>query len=697
MRVSFEWLKDFVKIDASAEAVAEKLTMTGLEVEAIERFGEDVVLEINVTPNRPDCLSMIGIARELSASYGIPLTFPDLNVVADSKALDFNVEIAEPELCSRYAGRIVRSIRVGPSPEWMRNRLEKCGIRSINNIVDVTNYVLLEFGHPLHAFDLNTLKGNMIRIGTSRTINGKPGEKITSLDGVEREVPGDALLIWDGERPVAIAGVMGGRDTEVTEGTTDIFIESAYFDPSSIRRTGKALGLKTEASYRFERGTDIKALKKALDRAAILMREVAGGTVCGKLDIYPKRYYPKEITVRFDRVNKVLGLKLSGPEILRTLTGLGLEISENSGKGSAGFKVKIPPFRRDITMEADIIEEVARLYGFDNIPTELPKASLAVDIRKENISARETRREIREAFLKSGYSEAINLSFMGTQDLDLLRIPDGDARRNLVRIKNPLREEESFMRTTLVPSLLRNLVYNLSHGNRELRLFETAKTFIGIEPGSLPEEKDHLAAICYREKTRALYKDETPDFYQLKGMLDALLDELGIRNCTYGRSGESFLHPGRSADIMIDGTKAGFIGALSPSVIEALDIKAQKPSVIILEIDLNNLIASAKREQVYRSLPKYPFVERDTAIVVDSGLEAAQVISYLKSYPSDLIEDISIFDVFQGGNIAEGKKSIAFSIRYRSTEKTLTDEEVESLHKSLVDYITEKTAGQLRI
>jgi len=694
MRVSFEWLKDFVQIDASADAVAEKLTMTGLEVEAVERVDGDVVFEVNVTPNRPDCLSIIGIARELAASYGVALTFPDLNVVADSKALDFNVEIAEPELCWRYAGRIVSRLKVGPSPDWMKKRLEKCGIRSINNVVDITNYVLLEFGHPLHAFDLKTLKGNMIKVGTPRAISGQPHMEMNTLDGVKREVSGESLLIWDAERPVAIAGIMGGQDTEVTEKTVDIFIESAYFDPASIRRTSRALGLKTESSYRFERGTDIKALKKALDRAAMLMRDVAGGTIYGKIDIYPKRYYPKQIKVRYDRVNKILGLKLSRQQILGSLVGLGLDISEDI---STEFTVKVPPFRRDVTMEADIIEEVARLYGFDKIPAALPMASLAADTQKDKISAQEIKHEIREAFLKSGFSEAINLSFMGTSELDLLALPYDDARRNLVRIRNPLREEDSFMRTTLVPALIRNLLHNLAHGNRELRLFETAKSYISSGPNSLPAEKDSLAALYYGEKAKTLYREETADFYVVKGMLDATLQGIGIMNRSYIRSNEPFLHPGRAADIIVGEQKIGFIGALSPSVVEALAIKAQKPSVIVIEMDLSTTISCSKREVVYRALPKYPFIERDTAIVVNAGLPVAEIIVLLKSYPSDLIEDISIFDVYQGGNIEEGKKSVAFNVRYRSPDRTLTDEEVESLHQSLVDHIMGKTAGSLRI
>src|SRR6202142_4469838 len=694
MRVSFDWLKNFVKVDATPEAVAEKLTMLGLEIEALERIDGDVVFEVNVTPNRPDCLSIMGIARELSAAYGIPLAFPDLNVVSESKELDFNVEILEADLCRRYAGRIVHNLKVGPSPDWMKKRLEKCGIRSINNVVDVTNYVLLEFGHPLHAFDLSTIKGHVIRVGTPKVTTGQSNMKFTTLDGSEREISGETLLIWDAERPIAIAGVMGGSDTEVTEKTVDIFIESAYFEPTSIRRTSKTLGLKTEASYRFERGTDLKALKKALDRAAMLMHEVAGGTLYGKIDIYPKRFYPKQISVRYERIGRLLGVKLSEQEVLDCLQGLGLEIYDCN---SEGFKVKVPPYRADITMEADIIEEVARLYGYDRIPAELPKARLGVDSQKDIVSAREIRHDIRESLLKCGFDEAINLSFMGAYELDLLSIPADDARRRLVQVRNPLREEDAYMRTTLVPSLIRNLVHNLAHGNRELRLFEMAKAFFDIDRNSLPEEKERIAALYYREKTKTLYKDDTPDFFVVKGILEAMLEGMGIWGHSYVRSDEPFLHPGRSADIIIDGSKAGFIGELSPALIEALDIKAQKPSVIVMEMDLDAIISLSKRNAIYKPLPKYPFVERDTAIIVDAGLQAAEIIGHLKSYPSNIIEDVSIFDIYQGSNIGAGKKSIAFNVRYRSSEKTLTDQEVEGLPKALVDYILDKTGGQGRI
>lgn len=693
MRIPYEWLKEFVDINHPPESVIDKLTMIGFEVEAVEHIDGDVVFEINVTPNRPDCLCLIGIARELSAAYGTPLKFPDHNVVAKNKELDFNVDIIEPRLCHRYAGRIVRNVSVKPSPDWLRKRLEKCNIRSINNVVDVTNYVLLEFGHPLHAFDLSTLKGRLIRVGTPKGIDNSSKAVVNTLDGAEREVSGDTLLIWDSERPVAIAGVMGGQDTEVKDDTKDIFIESAYFDPVSIRRTSKALGLKTESSYRFERGTDIKGLKKALDRAALLMKEVADGTIYGKIDIYPKRYFPVEVNVRYERINRILGLKLTKKEIHNCLKWLGLEIIE---EGRNGFKIKPPAFRRDITMEADIIEEIARHYGYDRIPSELPKAVMGVDVRKADIRGQKIKNNIKESLLNAGFTEVINYSFMGLQDIDLLGVVAEDERRNLIQIRNPLREEDSFMRTTLIPSLIKNLTQNLAHGNRDLRLFETAKVFISTASNPLPDEREHLAALYYKEKIKSLYKENVSDFYIVKGAVEAVLNSLMIYDYSFVRSSEPFLHLGQSADIFIGGSKTGYIGVLSPEMIDSLQIKAQKPSVIVVEMDVNKLISYTVQDIKYKQLPKYPYVERDTAIVVDSSIESSKIIGYLKSYSSDLIEDIAIFDVYQGGSIAEGKKSVAFNVRYRSSERTLTDEEVDVIHKSLVDFILEKTNGQLR-
>lgn len=707
MRVPFEWLKEFIEIEESPHEVAHRLTMIGLEVEAVEQVDSDVVFEINVTPNRPDCLSIIGIARELSAAYKTPLVFPNHNVLAETGELDFNVDIVDAELCHRYAGRVVRNLKIGHSPEWLRKRLEKCSIRSINNIVDVTNYVLLELGHPLHAFDLKTIKGRRIIVGTPNRVKGQGSRiKFKTLDGIEREMPDDSLLIWDAERPIAIAGVMGGMETEVADSTVDIFIESAYFEPVSVRRTSKALGLKTESSYRFERGTDIKMLKKALDRAAYLMKEVAGGIICGKIDIYPKRYKPDEVGVRYNKVNETLGLKLTKEEITDCLDGLGFELK----KLANSLKIKPPTYRRDIKREIDVIEEVARIYGYDRIPAQLPKATIGIERQEAIGNGQEIKNNIKQSLLKSGFTEAINYSFMGMQDIDLLGISEDDERRNLVQIKNPLKTEDSFMRTTLIPSFIKNLAQNLSHGNRELRLFEIARVFIDVERKAcsaertthdtrrtlLPSEREHLAALYYKEKSKALYRDDTPDFYIIKGVIEAILNDIRIYDYSFVRSSEPFLHPGQSADIFIMDSKIGYVGALSPAIVDSLNIKVHKPSVIVMEIDVDSIIPYAMQAVKYRPLPRYPYIERDTAIVVDSLLEAAMLMKWLKSYPSELIEDVYIFDVYQGKNIPEGKKSIAFNVRYRASDRTLKDDEIDALHKSLVDYILDKTNGQMR-
>ncbi|GER94006.1 phenylalanine--tRNA ligase subunit beta [hot springs metagenome] len=719
MRVPFEWLKEFIEIKESPNEVAHRLTMSGLEVEAIEQMDSDVVFEINVTPNRPDCLSVIGIARELSAAYKTPLIFPEHDVLAETGELDFNVDIVDTELCHRYAGRVVKNLKVGNSPEWLKRRLELCGIRSINNVVDVTNYVLLELGHPLHAFDLRTIKGHRIIVGTSKKVRtGVPKKscdflgykscdskiKMRTLDGIEREIPDDALLIWDAERPIAVAGVMGGMETGVIDSTQDIFIESAYFEPISIRKTSKALGLKTESSYRFERGTDIKMLKKALDRAAYLMKEIAGGTICGKIDIYPKRYKPDEISVRYNKVNEILGLKLTKEEIIGCLDGLGFEMK----KMANSLKIKTPAYRRDIKREIDVIEEIARIYGYDRIHAQLPKATIISQESRVKSHELKIKNNIKESFLKLGFTEVVNYSFMGMQEIDLLGISQDDERRSLVQLKNPLKMEESFMRTTLIPSFIKNMIHNLSHGNRELRLFEIARVFIRQESDSLPVEREHLAALYYKEKSKSLYKDDTANFYIVKGVIEAVLNDLKIYNYSFVRSSEPFLHPGQSADIYIDRSqktedrgqnsklKIGYVGALSPTIVDSLDIKAHKPSVIVMEINIESLTPHALQEVKYRPLPKYPYIERDTAIIVDSMLEASSLMKWLKSYPSDLIEDVYIFDVYQGKNIPEGRKSIAFNVRYRASDRTLKDDEIDTLHKSLVDYILDKTKGQLR-
>ncbi len=682
MRVPLEWLKEFVDFSVGPEELGHRLTMAGLEVEAQEKVQDDVVFEVNVTPNRPDCLSILGIAREVSAMMNLPLRFPEFGI-KEGDSCGVNIEIADEDLCHRYAGRSIREVKIQESPDWMKKRLEKCGTRPINNIVDITNYVLMEMGHPLHAFDEDELKDKKIRVARSL-----PGSEITTLDGASRALPDEALLIWDGERPVAVAGVMGGADTEVKEETKNVFLESAYFLPASVRRTSRALGLKTEAAYRFERGTDIEFLEKALDRAASLMAGLAGGKVSKKRDVYPKPFKSTEIKVRCARVNKILGTSVSDREMVGIVRGLGIAVTQGSG-----FFICVPPsFRSDLQNEIDIIEEIARFHGYEKIPVTSPRTPISREGRDRRHYYVST---VKESFKRSGFTESINYSFMNVGMLDTLNMEAGDHRRRTLTLRNPLNAEESHLRTTLVPSLIQNLVYNVSMGNREVSLFEVSRVFLD-RGQALPSEEHYLGAVYCREKTPSLWREEAPDFYIVKGAVQSMLDDLRVRDYTFDPSSEVFLHPGKSSDIMIQGGKIGFVGMLHPDVAERLALKVSRPDVVVLEVNLDSLLPVLSESVKYAPIPKYPHIDRDVALIVDESIPSSRIMDLMRSYRSELIEEISIFDFYKGKNIPEGKKSLAFSIRYRAKDRTLTDSEIEDLHKNLVEHVIKETGSIVR-
>jgi phenylalanyl-tRNA synthetase beta chain len=687
MRVPFEWLKEFVHISVSAEEVADRLTMIGFEVEAIERFEDDTIFEVNVTPNRPDCLSIIGIAKEISAAYRLPLVFPNYNIDEIESFSDFTVDILNPELCNRYAGRVIKGVHISDSPEWIKKRLEKCGIRSINNIVDITNYVLLEFGHPLHAFDAEKIAGKRIRIATPDTTDLQE-VRIYTLDGIERKVPEDALLIWDSEKPIAIAGIMGGLNSEVDKKTKNIFLESAYFEPFSVRRTSKSLGLITESSYRFERGTDIEFLINALNRASFLIKEIAGGTIYELIDSYPVRYIPAPVEIEYEKINRFLGTQLAKEEMLKILKSLGIPL-ENRGDY---FIVYPTPARRDIKNISDVAEEIARLYGYDRIKSTIPRRFIPTARSNKKIK---TISQIRDSIRKQGFTEVINYSFMSLECLDIIGIPETDKRRNAISIKNPLRKEDSYLRTTLIPSLIDNFKYNLDRGIEDIRLFEISTVFEDTRK-QLPLESLRLGGIYYREKKPSLWKEDIPSYFIVKGVLESIFNEFKIKGYSFIPSYEPFLLKGQASDINIDGEKVGYIGLLTPEIGERLDIKKPKLEIFLFELDIDILIKFIPDFITYAPIPRYPSVERDIAIVVNEDIPASNILNLLKSFPSDVIEDVSIFDCYKGTSIPEGMKSLAFSIRYRSKERTLTDEEVEKVHSALVEYILRKTHGELR-
>lgn len=704
MLVPYEWIREFVDIPADPNEVSRRLTMIGLEVEGTASVDGDVVFEVNVTPNRPDCLSIIGIARELSAAFDVPLRIPPHSVSGEQPDSDFTVDILDHDLCNRYTGRVIAGVRIAGSPEWIRKKLEKCGIRSVNNVVDITNYVLLEFGHPLHAFDADLLKGKKVVVATpdsfKRTLNSFVHEKetdradsgtkarIRTLDGTERIIPRDSLLIWDAENPVAVAGVMGGAESEVKGHTGNIFLESAYFDPSSVRKTSKGLGLSSESSYRFERGTDIEFLEKALDRAALLIQEIAGGTVHKIIDAYPVRHRAVPVEVKYERIRKALGVALTNTEMLGILKRLDIP-SEDRGED---FVVLPPSGRRDIVRESDVAEEIARIFGYENIPTTNPRSPLPSGHLNQKFF---NMHRIRGAMIKAGFTEAINFSFMGMSDLEMIKVPEADQRRKVMALSNPLSQDGCLLRTTLVPSLITNLKYNLDRGMTDIRLFEVARVFENTEE-RLPKEEFRLAGVFYTGRSPSLWKEDARGFFIAKGAIESLFCEVRTGQYTFVPCTESYLHAGQSADILVQGSRIGYLGVLGPDMVEKLDLKKQKPEIVVFEINLEPLLSGSTDVVQYAEIPRYPSVERDVAVVVDEAIPSSRIQDLIRTYPSHFIADVSVFDYFRGGNIPEGKKSLAYNIIYRSKERTLRDEEIEELHASIVAYIIQQTGGELR-
>jgi phenylalanyl-tRNA synthetase beta chain len=686
MLISFDWLKEFINIRQSPEEVAGMLTMSGLEVDSSEVREGDTIFDVDLTPNRGDCLSVLGTARELCAVSGRKIKMPRFRMPSEDKRSWIKVSIENRDLCPRYAGRVIKGVKVEESPDWLKMKLEKSGIRPINNVVDVTNYVLLEYGQPLHAFDLEKLAEGHIRVAS-------PGKSvaIVTLDGVKRRISKEMLLIWDGDTPVAVAGVMGGLSSEVSAGTTGIFLESACFDASSVRRTSSRLGVKTESSFRFERGIDILNVDRALDRASYLISELAGGLLCKGVDVFPRKYRPRSIKLKYKSVEDLLGITLSGTKVQDLISRTGAQIEDDDEY----LHVEVPSYRNDIESEVDLIEEVARLYGYHKIKPVAPRVSVSTS---GTIGTRKKIGSIKQLFCSRGYTEVINYSFMNPIMIGVLNIPENDPRANAVPIMNPLKQEESLARTMMVPSLIDNLIYNYNRGIKGIRLFEISKVFIGRNKKGerLPEEILKVGGISLAEKAHQLWSSGAEDFYTVKGDLDAMISELYATTVIWERSSEPFLHPGKSADLVINKNRVGFVGVLSPEILSELDVKIHNADVIVFEFDLDMILKEAGKRTVYERFSKYPFVQRDISILVDAEMSAQDVLIILRTFKSDLIDDVRVFDFYKGKNIPEGKVSLAFSVTYRSVDRTLSEEEIDNLHNDLTRYVLDKTGGKLR-
>jgi phenylalanyl-tRNA synthetase beta chain len=647
----------------------------------------DTVLDIAVTPNRSDCLSVVGIAREVAAICDQQLQYPANTCNETGPPVESlgAVSIEDPVGCPRYAARIVDGVRIGPSPEWLSNHLESAGIRSINNIVDVTNFVLLELGQPLHAFDFDRLAEQRIVVRRAQL-----GEIFATLDGAERSLYEDTLLICDGRRPVAIAGVMGGLNSEITADTTRVFIESAFFQPEGIRRTSKKLGLRTESSYRFERGVDPEGVIRALDRAAQLMLEVGGGSLAtGRIDVYPGPMPRPTLTLPVDRTNRFLGTQLTAAQMAKTLASIEMEVEPLDANR---LRVVPPSFRQDVSREVDLMEEVARLAGYATISSTCPEASVFSNVPDDHLLLRETVRDVLAGF---GFAETITYSFVSQASLEQLRLSKDDRRVRTMKLQNPLSEDQAVMRTSLIPGLLETARRNIDHRNMDLRIYELSKVFLASDH-ELPEERYHLAGLVTGlRQPQLLYSDESKiEYADVKGVVEALLGTFRIHDCRFRpESLEPYLDSGASAAVFHGDQRLGTLGRLHAEIERGWDLKVP---VFLLELDFDQLFGLRRGHPLYEALPKFPSVVRDMALVVDDTLAVQLPIDFVADQHVPLLEMVEVFDLYRNPQLGQGKKSVGYRLVYRAPDRSLTDEEVNVIHADLVQKVLRRFRAVLR-
>lgn len=639
---------------------------------------EDAVIDFEITPNRPDCLSIIGMARETAATLKSELTIPKiaLNEEGEEFVKDkVTIKIEAEDLCKRYTARIIKDIKIEPSPLWMQRRLQTCGIRSINNIVDITNYVMLETGQPLHAFDYDKIRGNSIIVRRAR-----PSEELETLDGNIRELNEDMLVIADKSRALGLAGVMGGADSEITSSTRNVLIESANFFGPNIRRTSRQLGLRSESSMRFEKGLDPNICLMAADRACQLIEQLGAGKVLkGCVDVFPAKPAPREIAFSPDRINKVLGTSIPQDEMIDILRRLEIDVRHDSGI----LKAIVPTFRQDLVEEADLVEEIGRMYGYDKLPTTLPYGNVTqgkLDDYQKYID------DIKDVLVYNGYFETYTYSFVSPKVFDIIKTPNDSPLRKAIELLNPLGEERSIMRTTLLPNMLDTISFNLNHKAEELRFFEISSVYL---PKQLPlkelpvENKRIVMGLC----------GESMNYYDLKKAIETIFTKLRIKNWDFIPASHFAFHTSRCAKILIGDKEIGFVGEVHPDVLENYEINKK---VYAAELDLDTILENASNKVIFKPLPKFPASERDLAIVVDERVLARDIIKEICESGKPLLESVELFDVYQGGQIAKGYKSMAFSLVFRAPDRTLTDIEVNEVFEKIEKSLKDKFNASLR-
>jgi phenylalanyl-tRNA synthetase beta chain len=716
MKISYNWLRELTNIEWSPSELGERLTMRGLEVEGVHETQGDHVFEIALLSNRPDWLSHLGVAREVGVMTGrgvkLPTTEPKRT---EGHASDFtSVDLQASDLCPRFTARVVRGVRIAPSPSWLVERLEAVGLRSINNVADITNYVMLELGQPLHAFDLDKLDEHRIIVRRARE-----GEELKTLDGVERKLDAQMLVIADAARAIAVAGVMGGAETEISDATTNVLIECAYFDPTSIRRTSRALGLQTDASERFERGVDYEGQLRAQARTVALITELAGGA-CSEdaIDVYPQPITPPSVTLRFARVASLTALDVAPKESRRILASLGFK-HDGDDENDESIKLVAPSWRYDVTIEEDLVEEVARHFGYEKIADALPVSHNVGEYRAHE----DRRRAARRALTANGFDEAISFSFIdaahderfellpdliadeGKADTDeisdfagkngTVEVGAGDDAR-FVTLVNPIIEGASRMRATLLPGLLASLRHNFNHGTRDVRLFEMGRVFASARgDDARPVERESFGLVAMggaMEADRAAALREL-DFYDLKGALEAATGAMKLPPLAFTATNARHLRAGQSARVSLGGHAVGWIGRLSDEI--AATYKFRQP-VFVAEVNLSALLETAEQPARYAPLARFPSVVRDASLLVDRATTFAEMRGSVLEMNLENVRGVELVDVYEGERVPEGKRSLTLRVEYRSNERTLRDEEADALHGQIVASLEQKFGAQLR-
>jgi len=674
MRFTYSWLKEYIDVKLKPKELAEKLTMAGLEIEAVSQADGEWVFEAEVTTNRPDWLNIIGIAREVAAitdekmaatKAGQHSSASTGRAAQPKSAANCIIQVLDKQSCPRYTGRIITGVKVAPSPEWLIKRLKSIGVRSVNNIVDITNFVLFETGQPLHAFDFDKLSGGRIIVRRA-----KGNEQIVTIDGVTRKLDLSMLVIADENAPVAIAGIMGGKGTEVTESTKTILLESAYFDPAITRKVSRCLGLGSDSSYRFERGVDLAGVKTASDRASALIAAIAGGLTGKIIDIGKKSITQANVLVNFQKVNDVLGTNVPTKEISRILKALGLK----SGKTSkAGAVFTIPSWRRDLKKEEDLIEEIIRIYGYDKICTDSVFIPMQPDLA----------RIISDTLVSFGLNEAITYSLVDKVLDDIFQPAPSVAA---IKIKNPLSSDFAVLRRNIIAGILNAAKWNLNRNINDIKLFEIGPVY---HSEKLDKQEENHIVICLSGTRRDNWQDgvNPVDFYYLKGITDSLFKKLGVSNYDIKPGQSGIFQAEQSAEIMIKGEPAGFLGKVEKGLLKKIDIDKD---CFVCQINMDILVKHVELKKRFTALPKFPVVYRDISTLAKIETPLGDIVNMIKETAGDIIKEIKLFDVYKGEQIPKGHRSLIFRLTYQSFDKTLTDKEVEIIHSGIISALKEQ-------